>query len=110
MPGPSALPRRVIRPKIALVAGLGVAIAAAGLLVAGGHAGAAVAGSHARAADTPAGWTTIFRDDFNGNANAGVSTTNWLYDTGTSYPGGAPNWGTGEVETATDSTANVFRD
>jgi hypothetical protein len=110
MPGPSALPRRVIRPKIALVAGLGVTIATAGLLVAGGHAGAAVAGSHARAADTPAGWTTIFRDDFNGNANAGVSTTNWLYDTGTSYPGGAPNWGTGEVETATDSTANVFRD
>jgi beta-glucanase (GH16 family) len=59
---------------------------------------------------TPAGWTLVFSDDFNGAANTGVNTSNWLYDIGTSYPGGAANWGTGEVETMTNSTANVFLD
>jgi Carbohydrate binding module (family 6)/Glycosyl hydrolases family 16 len=59
---------------------------------------------------TPAGWTLAFSDDFNGAANTGVNTGNWLYDLGTSYPGGAANWGTGEVETVTNSTANVFLD
>jgi beta-glucanase (GH16 family) len=59
---------------------------------------------------TPTGWTLAFSDDFTGPANTGVSTSNWLYDTGTSYPGGAANWGTGEVETMTNSTANVFQD
>ncbi len=29
---------------------------------------------------------------------------------GASVPGGAPNWGTGEIETMTSSTANVFQD
>ena len=56
---------------------------------------------------TPAGWTLVFSDDFGGAANTGLNTSNWLYDTGTSYPGGAANWGTGEVETMTTSTANV---
>ena len=58
----------------------------------------------------PAGWTTVFSDDFSGAAGTGVNSANWLYDTGTSYPGGAGNWGTGEVETMTDSTANVYQD
>jgi hypothetical protein len=77
----------------------------------------AASGSVAVAADavasvppTPAGWTQVFADDFNGSANTGVNTSNWLYDLGTSYPGGAANWGTGEVETMTNSTANVFQD
>lgn len=59
---------------------------------------------------TPAGWTLAFSDDFNGPANTGVNTGNWLYSLGTSYPGGAPNWGTGEIETMTNSTANVYLD
>ena len=60
----------------------------------------------------PSGWTTVFSDDFNGASGTGLSTANWLYDTGTSYsyPGSAANWGTGEVETATNSTANVYQD
>jgi Carbohydrate binding module (family 6) len=58
----------------------------------------------------PAGWTTVFSDNFSGAAGTGVNTANWLYDTGTSYPGGAANWGTGEVESVTNSTANVFQD
>jgi hypothetical protein len=59
---------------------------------------------------TPAGWTLVFSDDFNGAANTGLNTANWLYATGTSYPGGAANWGTGEIETMTNSTANVYQD
>lgn len=57
-----------------------------------------------------ASWTLSWSDEFNGSANTGVSTSNWLYDTGTSYPGGAANWGTGEVESNTTSTANVYQD
>jgi beta-glucanase (GH16 family) len=59
---------------------------------------------------TPSGWTQVFADDFNGAANTGVNTADWLYDLGTSYPGGAANWGTGEVETMTSSTQNVYQD
>jgi hypothetical protein len=58
----------------------------------------------------PAGMTTVFSDDFTGASGTGLNRTNWLYDIGTSYPGGAANWGTGEVETMTDSTANVYQD
>ena len=58
----------------------------------------------------PAGWSTVFSDDFTGAAGTGLDATNWLYDTGTGYPGGAANWGTGEIETMTDSTANVYQD
>jgi len=52
----------------------------------------------------------VFSDDFNGAANSAPSSANWLYDLGTSYPGGAGNWGTGEVESNTSSTANVYLD
>src|SRR3954451_8768218 len=58
----------------------------------------------------PAGMTTVFSDDFAGAAGTDLNTADWLYDIGTSYPGGAANWGTGEVETVTTSTANVYRD
>jgi beta-glucanase (GH16 family) len=58
----------------------------------------------------PSGWTQVFADDFTGATGSGLNTANWLYDTGTSYPGGAANWGTGEVETMTSSTANVYQD
>lgn len=55
------------------------------------------------------GWTVIWSDDFNGIAGSGLSS-DWLYTTGTSYPGGPANFGTGEVETNTASTANVYQD
>lgn len=61
-------------------------------------------------AHAEAGWTTVFQDDFDGAAGTGLNTQDWLYDKGTGYPGGAANWGTGEIETATDSTANVYHD
>jgi hypothetical protein len=56
-----------------------------------------------------AGWSTVFSDDFSGIAGSPVSS-GWQYDLGTQYPGGAPHWGTGEVETATNSTSNVYQD
>ncbi|MET7400947.1 carbohydrate-binding protein [Dactylosporangium sp. NPDC005572] len=59
---------------------------------------------------TPSGWSLVWSDDFNGAAGTGVNTGNWLYDLGTSYPGGAANWGTGEIETMTNSTQNVYHD
>jgi beta-glucanase (GH16 family) len=61
-------------------------------------------------ASADAEWTTVFEDNFDGAAGTGLNTQDWLYDKGTGYPGGAANWGTGEIETATDSTANVYHD
>jgi beta-glucanase (GH16 family) len=58
----------------------------------------------------PSGMSLVFSDDFTGASGTGLNRSNWLYDIGTSYPGGAANWGTGEVETMTDSTANVYQD
>jgi len=70
---------------------------------------AAVALSQPVAATTvpgpPPGWTTVFSDSFSGSAGSRVSSANWKYDTG---PGSS--FGTGEIETMTNSTNNVFLD
>lgn len=73
-------------------------------------ASSASVGSAEAAGSAAADWTTVFRDDFDGAAGTGLNRADWLYDLGTSYPGGAGNWGTGEIETATDSTDNVYQD
>ncbi|WP_329320284.1 MULTISPECIES: glycoside hydrolase family 16 protein [unclassified Streptomyces] len=73
-------------------------------------AAAATLPANASAPTPPSGWSQVFLDDFDGAAGTGVNTSNWQYDTGTSYPGGAANWGTGEVETMTSSTNNVALD
>jgi hypothetical protein len=59
----------------------------------------------------PPGWTTTYSDSFSGAAGSGVDS-GWTYDTGTQYSGTGctANWGTGEVETDTSSTANVAED
>jgi hypothetical protein len=59
---------------------------------------------------TPTGWSLAFADDFNGANNTLPSGANWIIDTGTSYPGGPANWGTGEIQTYTNSTANLRQD
>jgi hypothetical protein len=51
----------------------------------------------------PAGWTTVFSDDFDGAANSPPSSANWFYDIGTGF-------GTGEIEQTTSSTANSYLD
>ncbi|HEX4724859.1 MAG TPA: discoidin domain-containing protein [Pseudonocardiaceae bacterium] len=53
----------------------------------------------------PSGFTTTWSDDFAGTANTGLDTDVWRYDAGA---GSA--FGTGEIETTTTSTANVFQD
>jgi len=58
----------------------------------------------------PGNWTPVWSDDFAGAAGTSPSNANWITDTGTGYAGGAANWGTGEVETDTASTANVGLD
>jgi Carbohydrate binding module (family 6) len=59
----------------------------------------------------PSGWTTTYSDSFSGAAGSGADS-GWTYDTGTQYNGTgcAANWGTGEVESNTSSTANVSED
>ncbi|MFD7622777.1 acyltransferase family protein [Streptomyces sp. NPDC059802] len=57
------------------------------------------------------GWTRIMHDDFEGPAGSRPSAARWKYDIGTCYPGcPAPQWGTGEIETMTESTDNVRLD
>lgn len=45
------------------------------------------------------GFTLTWSDDFTGKAETLPDTADWQAVTGTSYPGGAANWGTGEIET-----------
>jgi beta-glucanase (GH16 family) len=62
-------------------------------------------GISAQPNDAPA-WKLFWSDEFNGTG--GIDPSRWLCDTGTSYPGGPANWGTGEVETYTCSLDNLF--
>jgi hypothetical protein len=58
----------------------------------------------------PINWTPVWNDNFAGAAGSAPSASNWIEDTGTSSPGGPANWGTGEVETMSNSTQNVSVD
>lgn len=66
--------------------------------------------AHAAVPPPPSGWSLVWSDDFTGAAGALPSSANWLIDTGTSYPGGPANWGTGEIQTYTSNTANLSQD
>jgi beta-glucanase (GH16 family) len=72
-------------------------------------AGAAGSGSGSTATE-PTVAAEIWREDFDGAAGSLPSGENWIIDTGTSYPGGPANWGTGEVQTYTDSPDNLKLD
>ncbi len=95
-----------------------IAAATVSLAMIGSAAGLALAPSSAQAAPSaltpafaasvpapPAGFTTTWSDDFSGAAGTGVNTGDWKYDTG---PGST--FGTGEIETMTNSTSNVYQD
>ncbi|WP_165845635.1 family 16 glycosylhydrolase [Streptacidiphilus pinicola] len=58
----------------------------------------------------PPGWSTVWRDDFTGPDGAPPNPADWVVDTGTGYPGGPQNWGTGEVERYTADPANLRQD
>ncbi|WP_377266900.1 discoidin domain-containing protein [Peterkaempfera sp. SMS 1(5)a] len=93
----------------ALAAGVlsvaGLALAAAPQAVGAVPAAGTAAVSPAAIPAAPAGFSLTWSDDFSGAANTGVDTGNWKYDTG---PGSS--FGTGEIETMTNSTSNVFQD
>ncbi|TAQ83059.1 hypothetical protein B7494_g8617 [Chlorociboria aeruginascens] len=48
-----------------------------------------------------------FFEPFLGVPNTLPSSENWIFDLGTSYPGGTPQWGNNEVEIYTDALANI---
>lgn len=50
---------------------------------------------------------TLLLDDFTGANGRPPSSSNWIAQTGTSYPGGPAQWGTGEVQTYTSASKNV---
>jgi hypothetical protein len=77
---------------------LAVLVGVAGAIVLAGPAGATVPAP-------PTGFTLTWSDDFSGASNTGVPTADWLYDTGA-----GSTFGTGEIETMSNSTANVFED
>jgi hypothetical protein len=52
----------------------------------------------------PSGWSTVFSDGFSGSSGSGIDSQ-WEYDTGA-----GSTFGTGEIETMTNSTSNVHLD
>ncbi|HEY6311697.1 MAG TPA: carbohydrate-binding protein [Streptosporangiaceae bacterium] len=98
----SATPTFAARKKRMMTALMSVLILLGGVL-------AAVVMAQPASATTvpnpPAGWTTVFSDNFAGAAGSPVNSANWKYDTG---PGSS--FGTGEIETMTNSTNNVYLD
>ncbi|RKT52976.1 glycoside hydrolase family 16 protein [Saccharothrix australiensis] len=87
------------------------ALATAAVLLAAVPAAAfATIPADATAPPTPPGWTLQWADDFTGPAGALPSGSDWIFDLGRSYPGGPANWGTGEVQSYTNSPANIALD
>ena len=67
-------------------------------------AAAAAVAAPAAVPGPPSGWSTVFSDDFSGASGSGIDSQ-WMYDTG---PGSS--FGTGEIETMTNSSSNVHLD
>src|SRR6266700_6302315 len=101
-----------IAAAVAALPVLALAVPAAHAQTAAGAAGSIPASAAAQVGKAapdavpgpPSGWTTQFSDDFNGSSGSGADSQ-WQYDTG---PGS--NFGTGEIETMTNSTSNVHLD
>lgn len=60
--------------------------------------------SHAAVPAGANGFSLVWSDDFTGGSNTAPSSSNWKYDTGQG------TFGTGEIETMTNSIQNVFQD
>jgi beta-glucanase (GH16 family) len=55
-------------------------------------------------------WGLVWSDDFDGATGARPANQNWIAQAGSGYPGGAAQWGTGELERMTGSAANAALD
>ena len=64
----------------------------------------ATAAAGSRRVDRAGGWSRVWSDNFNGRAGTGVNPRVWKYNTGQGV------FGTGEIETMTNSTRNVHLD
>ena len=91
---------RLTRGRIGAVAVLGA------MVVAVTPAAAASSAVQAAGPGGPGGpgWTRVWTDTFTGAAGSGVDPSVWKYNTGTGV------FGTGEIETMTNSTSNVHLD
>ena len=69
-----------------------------------------VAGYAIHTATKDRGTNVVWSDNFAGPSGSAPAKGKWLLTTGTSYPGGAPQFGTGEIQTYTDDPANVGLD
>jgi beta-glucanase (GH16 family) len=49
----------------------------------------------------------VWRDEFSGSGS--LDSVDWICDVGTGYPGGPPNWGTGEIEVMSCDLNNLFQ-
>ncbi|QIK09492.1 family 16 glycosylhydrolase [Streptomyces sp. ID38640] len=58
----------------------------------------------------PTAFQEVWRTDFDGAAGSRPAVDDWITDTGTGYPSGPPNWGTGERQTYTDRPENLQLD
>src|ERR1700761_7536186 len=92
----------VIAPVMALTAA--AASSTSALAAPAANAAPALAAAPAAVPGPPSGWSTVFSDDFSGGSGSGIDSQ-WMYDTG---PGS--NFGTGEIETMTNSSSNVHLD
>ncbi|KAF9888985.1 hypothetical protein FE257_008155 [Aspergillus nanangensis] len=56
------------------------------------------------------GYSLTWQDEFNYPTSSlkQPSTSKWIYDIGTQYPGGPPNWGSNELQTYTNSINNIY--
>jgi len=81
-----------------LPARIAAAVGVAALMVAG-----LAAPAQAAVPAPPPGFSLTWSDDFSGAAGTGLGAADWKYDTGTGF-------GTGEIETMTTSTSNVYQD
>jgi hypothetical protein len=92
----------IIGPAIAVVAAMQPAVPA--LAAPAAHAAPAALAAPATVPGPPSGWSTVFSDDFSGASGSGIDSQ-WMYDTGA-----GSSFGTGEIETMTNSTSNVHLD
>jgi hypothetical protein len=93
---------------VAAFTGLALAGSPSAMAAASPKAAPAVQKAAAAPADVPAapaGFSTTWSDDFNGASGSGLDTGTWRYDAGAGW-----TFGTGEIETMTNSTSNVYQD
>jgi beta-glucanase (GH16 family) len=102
--------REASRVRMLALVGLASALVLAGCTDDAPPAGSPAASAPASASAPAQPWSLVWSDDFNGAANTRLSAKDWIYSVGTGYRGGATQWGTGEIETMTDSLANVHQD